>query len=127
MSRLVCMYPQLFNNNTGFGENKMFTARIELADVPESKSREVYEGLHTKLNASGFKRTIKSSDNITYKLPHATYVYRGSLTTKSDVLDLACKIANNTGYGARVIVFEYESASWRNLEKVSTAEALLNM
>ena len=105
----------------------MHAVRIELAEVPEAKSRVVYEGLHTKLSASGFKKTIKSSDNITYKLPHATYIYKGALTSKSDVLDLASKIGNNTGYSARVIVFEYESATWKNLEKVSAAEALLNM
>jgi hypothetical protein len=104
----------------------MFVLRIELKDVPESKSREVYEKLHLQLQKSGFIKRIQADTGTWYKLPDATYIYARASDTES-VRNLAATCAGLTGYGSRVIVFEYSNSAWQGLDVDYSISSSLTM
>lgn len=96
----------------------MFVTRIELKNVSEAKSREVYDKLHVQLEKDGFKKQIKSNDGIWYQLPDATYKYEKT-GTASTVNALAMAAAKAIGYQARSITFDYSTSSWEGLDTVT--------
>lgn len=51
-----------------------FLVRVELHDVPEEESRDLYENLHEVMATLGFRRTFVGSDHRLYDLPSAEYL-----------------------------------------------------
>lgn len=93
-----------------------FVVRVELHNVPESKSREIYEELHKKMRAKGFSKTITGGNGKTYQLPDSTYTLSSSTLTESQVNDLVSQIASTTGYSSSSIVFGWTgTATWTGL------------
>jgi len=89
-----------------------FTTRVELHYAREND----YEILHAEMAKEGFKRTITSSDGVTYRLPTAEYNYVGD-KTRDDVLDKAKAAAARTRKEFCVLVTESAGRSWHNLER----------
>jgi hypothetical protein len=92
-----------------------FTTRVTLHKVKEDS--EVYTELHDYMEQEGFKRTIKSGDDITYHLPHAEYNFVGNVS-RDDVLERAKKAAKKTNKNHSVLVTESAGRTWSGLDKV---------
>lgn len=104
----------------------MFVVRVELKDVPESKSREVYEKFHTAMEKAGYSKKIKGGNGKTYRLPDATYT-TSSTSERGVVLDQVAKLAAATGYKSAQIVFDWDGdAMWSGLEEISTTNLWAN-
>lgn len=87
-----------------------FTTRVELHNADEDD----YETLHEAMEAEGFTRTIRNSDDKLLHLPTAEYNYSGN-STRSVVLDKAKSAAKKTNCAYEVLVTESAGRTWYNL------------
>lgn len=90
-----------------------FTVRIEL----DSNVYSDFEILHRAMDASGFKKTIKSDDGVEYHLPRAEYNISTSIE-RSVVLKLAENAVAKTYRKAEILVTESCGRIWSGLYKV---------
>ncbi len=105
----------------------MFVVRVELRDVSESKSREVYEKFHASMEKAGFTKKIKGGSGKWYRLPDSTYTISTS-KERSSVLETVKTLAAATGYKSGQIVFDWADgqATWSGLEEIPTASNWAN-
>lgn len=89
-----------------------FIARVEL----HSASWNDYEVLHASMQRRGYSRTIRADDGRFYQLPTGTYVVEKSNSTLQNALTVATEAARETGRQAWVLVADWNSASWSNLQ-----------
>lgn len=87
-----------------------FTTRVELHGATGAD----YADLHSKMEAQGFSRLIKSDQGTTYHLPTAEYDYVGNVT-RAQVLDKAKAAASKVKQNYSVLVTESNGRVWHNL------------
>jgi hypothetical protein len=92
-----------------------YIARIEL----HSANWDDYGHLHLSMQRRGFLRTIRANDGNVYQLPTGTYVVEGSNSSLQNALNVAVEASRETGRQAWVLVADWNSASWSNLQLVS--------
>jgi hypothetical protein len=87
-----------------------FTTRVELHNANSVD----YTDLHSKMEAQGFSRSIKSDQGATYHLPTAEYDYVGNVT-REQVLEKAKAAASKVKSSYAVLVSEATARVWHNL------------
>jgi hypothetical protein len=91
-----------------------FTTRVELHGATDRD----YDTLHGAMEAEGFSRTIKDSEEGTwYHLPTAEYDRSGELT-RADVLASAKRAAAKTNKTFAVLVTQSNGRTWEGLKPV---------
>jgi len=73
-----------------------------------------YNDLHSALEKLSFSRKILGSNDKSYHLPSAEYLYSSVLNTEK-VRDAVQAIVSNIAKSYEVIVFERGEAAWYNL------------
>jgi len=92
-----------------------YLARVELHDAEEEED---YEKLDEAMEKRGFVQTIQADDGTAYQLPDTTYVVQNSNMTATAAHDAAVAAAQETGFEFGLIVVEFASSEWTNLEAV---------
>jgi hypothetical protein len=96
-----------------------FTTRIELTNLPDGDSREIYEALHGEMAEYNFSKEIVSDDGKRYELPDAEYNISGSYN-RSEVLNMAKEAISNIGRTGRVLVTESNGRTWSGLKSINS-------
>ncbi|WP_186183071.1 hypothetical protein [Burkholderia gladioli] len=95
-----------------------FIVRVVLHNI-QDKRHASYTKLHTDMEAAGFARHITDTNNITYHLPPAEYLFYGDFTS-GQVRDKARAIANRVDSDNGVLVAKAlpEDVAWVGLKTV---------
>jgi hypothetical protein len=108
--------PDITDNQKRDLKMTRYITRVELHENPNKPTAKDYDNLHAAMEAKGFTRTIKSGEDIVYKLPTATYYGESSLTT-ADVLKHAAAAAKSVWSKYSVITSEAPNSAWEGLAK----------
>ena len=79
---------------------------------------EDYDGLHEKMEESGYYRTITGDSGATYQLPSATYSAKKAAMRASTVRAEVIQIVNASGFRNSILVTRSTESAWRGLKKV---------
>jgi len=89
-----------------------FTTRVELHDADPDD----YEALGREMEKEGFKQTITTDDDMTFRLPPAEFDLSGKYT-RVQVLQKAKNAASRTRRVYEVLVTQSKGRSWFGLQK----------
>lgn len=96
-----------------------YLAHVELFEVSEEED---YDKLHAAMEQRGFLLQIKGDDGTFSWLPSGAYVVQETNMTLPAAHDAAVAAAEQTGFAFSVIVVEFESTQWTNLEPVDPTQ-----
>lgn len=91
-----------------------FTVRVELRDADSSD----YDDLYNRMSDNGFSKFITGDTGVRYQLPNAEYSYSSDTEDRSQVRDLAFRIARKVNDDPAVLVTQSSGRSWKGLESV---------
>jgi Rod binding domain-containing protein len=92
----------------------VFLSRVELLDVGDGDTRDLYNELHENMESQGFSRTIGASNNSVKQLPPGVYRLAAEATPQA-VYQLADQAVKRTDKKAKIIVVRFDGW-WGNLD-----------
>jgi hypothetical protein len=94
-----------------------FLARVELLDVGDDDTVQLYEQLHGYMEEQGYSRTIGANDGAVKQLPPGVYRLAAEATAEA-AYKLADQAVARTKKKARIIVVRFD-AWWGNLAEAT--------